>query len=46
MPLGVVFFIYESRSNVTADAAAICGEGEAPSFCGGKEAIHSSRAHR
>ena len=25
VPLGVVFFIYESRPNVTADAAAICG---------------------
>ena len=24
VPLGVVFFIYESRPNVTADAAAIC----------------------
>ena len=45
MPLGVVFFIYESRPNVTADAAAICVKsGNAVILRGGKEAIHSSKA--
>ena len=45
VPLGVVFFIYESRPNVTADAAAICVmSGNAVILRGGKEAIHSSRA--
>jgi glutamate-5-semialdehyde dehydrogenase len=45
VPLGVVFFIYESRPNVTADAAAICVKaGNAVVLRGGKEAIHSSRA--
>lgn len=44
-PLGVVLFIYESRPNVTADAAAICVKsGNAVILRGGKEAIHSSRA--
>lgn len=44
-PLGVVFFIYESRPNVTADAAAICAmAGNAVILRGGKEAQHSSRA--
>ncbi len=44
-PLGVVFFIYESRPNVTADAAAICVKsGNAVILRGGKEAAHSSRA--
>lgn len=44
VPLGVVFFIYESRPNVTADAAAICVKsGNAVILRGGKEAIHSSR---
>jgi len=44
-PLGVVFFIYESRPNVTADAAAIClKSGNAVILRGGKEAAHSSRA--
>ncbi|MGL4511550.1 MAG: glutamate-5-semialdehyde dehydrogenase [Lacipirellulaceae bacterium] len=44
-PLGVVFFIYESRPNVTADAAAICVKaGSAVILRGGKEAIHSSAA--
>jgi glutamate-5-semialdehyde dehydrogenase len=43
VPLGVVFFIYESRPNVTADAAAICVKsGNAVILRGGKEAIHSS----
>ncbi|MGI9455452.1 MAG: glutamate-5-semialdehyde dehydrogenase [Aeoliella sp.] len=44
-PLGVVLFIYESRPNVTADAAAICAKaGNAVILRGGKEARHSSRA--
>lgn len=44
-PLGVVFFIYESRPNVTADAAAIClKSGNAVILRGGKEALHSSQA--
>jgi glutamate-5-semialdehyde dehydrogenase len=45
VPLGVVFFIYESRPNVTADAAAICIKaGNAVILRGGKEALHSSQA--
>ena len=45
VPLGVVFFIYESRPNVTPDAAAICVKsGNAVILRGGKEAIHSNRA--
>lgn len=45
VPLGVVFFIYESRPNVTADAAALClKSGNAVILRGGKEAAHSSRA--
>jgi glutamate-5-semialdehyde dehydrogenase len=45
VPLGVVFFIYESRPNVTADAAAICVKsGNAVILRGGKEAMHSSLA--
>ena len=45
VPLGVVFFIYESRPNVTADAAALCVKsGNAVILRGGKEAIHSSTA--
>ena len=44
VPLGVVFFIYESRPNVTADAAAICAKsGNAVILRGGKEAANSSR---
>jgi glutamate-5-semialdehyde dehydrogenase len=44
VPLGVVFFIYESRPNVTADAAAIClKSGNAVILRGGKEAMQSSR---
>jgi glutamate-5-semialdehyde dehydrogenase len=48
VPLGVVFMIYESRPNVTVDAAAICVKsGNAAILRGGKEAIHSNRAlHR
>ena len=45
VPLGVVFFIYESRPNVTADAAAIAVKsGNAIILRGGKEAMHSSKA--
>lgn len=45
VPLGVVFFIYESRPNVTADAAAICVKsGNAVILRGGKEAANSNRA--
>jgi glutamate-5-semialdehyde dehydrogenase len=45
VPLGVVFFIYEARPNVTADAAAIClKSGNAVILRGGKEAVHSSQA--
>ena len=45
VPLGVVFFIYESRPNVTADAAGICVKsGNAVILRGGKEALHSSQA--
>ncbi len=47
-PLGVVFFIYESRPNVTPDAAAICVKsGNAVILRGGSEAFHSNHAlHR
>ena len=45
VPLGVVFFIYESRPNVTADAAALCVKsGNAVILRGGKEAAHSNQA--
>jgi glutamate-5-semialdehyde dehydrogenase len=45
VPLGVIFFIYESRPNVTADAAAIAVKsGNAVILRGGKEAAYSSRA--
>ncbi len=45
VPLGVVLFIYESRPNVTADAAALClKSGNAIILRGGKEALHSNRA--
>lgn len=45
VPIGVIFFIYESRPNVTADAAALCVKsGNAVILRGGKEAAHSSRA--
>ncbi|OQA27333.1 MAG: Gamma-glutamyl phosphate reductase [Verrucomicrobia bacterium ADurb.Bin345] len=44
-PLGVVAIIYESRPNVTADAAALClKSGNAAILRGGKEAIHANRA--
>lgn len=45
VPLGPIFFIYESRPNVTADAAALCVKSGNPVILrGGKEAAHSSRA--
>ena len=45
VPLGVVFFIYESRPNVTSDAAGICVKsGNAVILRGGKEAKHSNEA--
>jgi glutamate-5-semialdehyde dehydrogenase len=48
VPLGVVFFIYESRPNVTVDAAGLCVKsGNAVILRGGKEAMHSNTAlHR
>jgi glutamate-5-semialdehyde dehydrogenase len=43
-PIGVVVIIYESRPNVTADAASLCFKsGNATVLRGGKEAIHSNR---
>jgi glutamate-5-semialdehyde dehydrogenase len=45
VPLGVIFFIYESRPNVTVDAAALCVKsGNAILLKGGKEAMHSNTA--
>jgi glutamate-5-semialdehyde dehydrogenase len=45
VPLGVVGIIYESRPNVTADAAALClKSGNAAILRGGSEAVHSNRA--
>lgn len=45
IPLGVIGFIYESRPNVTVDAAALClKSGNAVILKGGKEAIHSNMA--
>ncbi len=45
VPLGVIGIIYESRPNVTIDAAALClKSGNASILRGGKEAIHSNRA--
>lgn len=45
VPLGVVAIIYESRPNVTADAAALCVmSGNAAILRGGSEAAHSNRA--
>jgi len=45
VPLGVVGIIYESRPNVTADAAGLClKSGNAAILRGGKEAIHSNQA--
>ncbi len=43
VPLGVIGIIFESRPNVTADAAALClKSGNAVILRGGKEAIHSN----
>jgi glutamate-5-semialdehyde dehydrogenase len=45
VPIGVIGFIYESRPNVTADAAALClKSGNAVILRGGSEALHSNRA--
>lgn len=45
VPLGVVAIIYESRPNVTADAAALClKSGNASILRGGREALHSNQA--
>ncbi len=45
VPLGVIGIIYESRPNVTADAAALClKSGNATILRGGSEAIHSNLA--
>ena len=45
IPLGVVAMIYESRPNVTADAAALCFKaGNAVILRGGSEAFHSNHA--
>lgn len=45
VPIGVVLIIYESRPNVTSDAAALClRSGNAVILRGGKESIHSNRA--
>ncbi len=45
VPLGVIGFIYESRPNVTVDAAGLCLKaGNAVILRGGSEAIHSNQA--
>ncbi len=45
VPIGVIGIIYESRPNVTADAAGLClKSGNAAILRGGSEAIHSNRA--
>ena len=45
VPLGVIAIIYESRPNVTADAAGLCLKaGNASILRGGSEAIHSNQA--
>ena len=45
VPLGVIGIIYESRPNVTADAAALCiKSGNAVILRGGSESFHSSHA--
>ncbi len=44
VPIGVIVIIYESRPNVTADAASLCFKsGNATILRGGKEALHSNR---
>lgn len=45
VPIGVIGIIYESRPNVTIDAAALClRSGNAVILRGGSEALHSNRA--
>jgi glutamate-5-semialdehyde dehydrogenase len=45
VPLGVIGIVYESRPNVTIDAAGLCiKSGNATILRGGSEAIHSNRA--
>jgi glutamate-5-semialdehyde dehydrogenase len=45
VPIGVIIIIYESRPNVTADAASLCLKtGNATILRGGKESIHSNVA--
>ncbi len=45
VPIGLIGIIYESRPNVTADAAALClASGNAVLLRGGSEAVHSNRA--
>ena len=45
VPIGVIGIVYESRPNVTADAAALCfGSGNAVILRGGSEAVESNRA--
>lgn len=45
VPIGTIAIIYESRPNVTADAAALCvRSGNAALLRGGSEAVHSNRA--
>jgi glutamate-5-semialdehyde dehydrogenase len=45
VPIGLIGIIYESRPNVTADAAALClRSGNAVLLRGGTEAVHSNRA--
>ncbi len=45
VPLGVIGIIYESRPNVTADAAGLCVKsGNAAILRGGSEALHSNQA--
>ncbi len=47
IPIGLIGIIYESRPNVTADAAALClRSGNAVLLRGGSEALHSNRAIR
>src|SRR5881628_1921927 len=44
IPIGVVMIIYESRPNVTADAASLCFKsGNATILRGGKEALNSNQ---
>ncbi|WP_294236570.1 glutamate-5-semialdehyde dehydrogenase [uncultured Sphingomonas sp.] len=45
VPVGVIGIVYESRPNVTVDAAALCAmAGNAAILRGGTEAVHSNRA--